>query len=223
LPVLAVALLSVVGSACGGGNEAARGPERQRAKAQAEQPAELYLKADAVEDEQSELRPVGMDDGPVPGFRVHTIDGRKFDSEELVGNRPFVVVFFATWCQMCEQKMPHLRGALDALGPVTVIGVSVDDPDTWSRVPAFMQAHRLRFPLVRASQYPRFALSYNPFSMVPLVVVVGRNGGLVDYQMGYAPNDRERLIAAVQLARNIGPLADPHGHPVREPHPPSGF
>jgi peroxiredoxin len=134
-----------------------------------------------------------------------------------------VIVFFATWCQMCEQKMPELRGALDALGPVTVIGVSVDDPDTWSRVPAFMQTHGLRFPLVRASQYPRFALSYNPFSMVPLVVVVGRNGGLVDFQMGYAPNDRERLIAAVQLARNIGPLADPHGHPEREAHPPSGF
>ena len=44
---------------------------------------------------------------------------------------------------------------------------------------------------------------------VPLVVVVGKNGGLVDYQMGFAPDDRERLIAAVQLARRIGPLADP--------------
>jgi hypothetical protein len=29
--------------------------------------------------------------------------------------------------------------------------------------------------------------------------------------MGYAPNDGERLIAAVQLARRIGPLAHPRG------------
>jgi hypothetical protein len=39
-----------------------------------------------------------------------------------------------------------------------------------------------------------------------LVVVVGKNGGLVDYQMGYESDAESRLISAVKLARRIGPL-----------------
>jgi hypothetical protein len=112
---------------------------------------------------------------------------------------------------MCDLKMPLLRAALDAVGPLTVIGITVDDQETLPKVPAYMKRHGLDFPVVHGLRHPIFNIEYNPFSTVPLVVVVGQNGGLVDYQMGYAPNDRERFIAAVRLARRIGPLAHPDG------------
>jgi hypothetical protein len=213
--VLALAL-SVMPLACGGSRDSVRKPEATPAQA-SNQPAQLYLDdPDAQPTDDSELRPVGMDDGPVPGFKVKTIDGRLLDSAALVGNEPFIVFFFATWCSMCDQKMPHVRRALEATGPVKVIGVSLDEATTWPHAPGYLKEHGINVPLVRASDYPRFALSYNPFSMIPLVVIVGRNGGLVDFQMGYADNDRERLIAAVQLARTIGPLAQPR-RPAAEP------
>jgi hypothetical protein len=41
---------------------------------------------------------------------------------------------------------------------------------------------------------------------VPLVVVVGQNGGLVDYQMGFADTHQKRLSDAIRTARSIGPL-----------------
>ena len=190
-------------------------PARTRTQAAASRalpPARLYQDApQPVKINLDELRFVGMDDGPVPDFDLRSIDGQRFRSNDLVGEQAFVVVFFATWCHMCDLKMPLLRAALDAVGPLTVIGIAVDDAQTFGAVPAYVQRHGLHFPIVRAIDHPLFNISYNPFSTVPLVVVVGRNGGLVDYQMGYAPNDGERLIAAVQLARRIGPLAHPHG------------
>jgi hypothetical protein len=162
----------------------------------------------------SELRPVGMDDGPVPGFRVRATDGSVLDSSKLVGSEPFIVFFFATWCSMCTQKMPHVRRALEATGPVKVIGVSLDEETTWPQASGYLREHGVgNVPLVRGVDYPRFALSYNPFSMIPLVVVVGKNGGLVDFQMGFAENDQSRLVAAVELARTIGPLAPPRPQP----------
>ena len=195
-------------TACGASN--ASGSSAKTAKAaprSSAPPAELYLQSSEHSlDEANEFRIVGMDDGPVPKFRLRTADGRMLDSAALQG-KPFVVVFFATWCQMCAMKLPLLRAALDSVGPVAMIGVSVDEPETWPQASGFLRENGLRFPLVRAAEFPRFSLAYNPFSLVPLVVVVGRNGGLVDYQMGYAPNDRERFIAAVKLARTIGPLA----------------
>jgi thiol-disulfide isomerase/thioredoxin len=216
LHVLALAL-SVMPLACGGSRDSVRAPEAKSTAAAANQPALLYLDdPDAKPTDDSELRPVGMDDGPVPGFKVKTIDGRLLDSASLVGNEPFIVFFFATWCTMCDQKMPHVRRALEATGPVKVIGVSLDEESTWAHAAGYLKERGINVPLVRATDYPRFALSYNPFSMIPLVVIVGRNGGLVDFQMGYAENDRERLIAAVQLARTIGPLAQPR-RPAPEP------
>jgi peroxiredoxin len=173
-----------------------------------ENPAELYpmLPAPAEPIDLEDIRFVGMDDGPVPEFRIKASDGRTFDSEQLVGDRAFVFVFFATWCQMCDKKLGALRRALDRTGTVTMIGVSADDADTWRNVRPFVKEHGLEMPIVPALQNPKFAISYNPFHTVPLVVVVGRNGGLVDYQLGYRGDDEERFVAAVQLARRIGPL-----------------
>jgi thiol-disulfide isomerase/thioredoxin len=198
----------IFGCAEGGGKQSpARNAERA---ARPPPPAALYL-----EPEQSfsaklnldDLRFVGMDDGPVPDFKLRADNGQWFDSQQLVGEQAFMVVFFATWCQVCDLKLPLIRRALKAAGPVTLIGVAVDDPQTWPRVAPYLKRHGLKeMPVVRAQSFPMFAVSYNPFSAVPLVVVVGQNGGLVDYQVGYAPNDEQRLADAMQLAKRIGPL-----------------
>ncbi len=152
------------------------------------------------------LRFVGMDDGPVPEFSVRSFDGAELDSSELVGREPFVVVFFATWCQVCDLKMPVLARAYQEVGAVKTIMVSVDDADTWPEVPGYLKEHRIKYPVVSALAYPQFSASYNPFQAVPLVVVVGKNGGLVDYQMGFSDTHEKRLVDAIRMARTIGPL-----------------
>jgi len=164
---------------------------------------------------------VGTDNGPVPDFSVESYDGTVFESEQLVGQEPFIMVFFATWCQVCDLKMPVLREALATLGPVKTIMVSVDDAETWPHVAGYLREHQVQFPVVSAQAYPRFFASYNPFQAVPLVVVVGKNGGLVDYQMGYSETHLERLANAIRLARSVGPLkaGDMDSAPMLEPAP----
>jgi peroxiredoxin len=170
----------------------------------------LYLDGDnpsKVELDLDRLRFVGMDDGPVPEFRVSTLRGDVIDSGQLVGEEPFLVVFFATWCKDCTKKLPALRRALDNVGDIEIVGASLDETENAGKVEGYLARYDLDFPVVRASSHPEFWMSYNYFMSVPLVVVVGRNGGLVDYQLGYEPNDQQRLETAVELARVIGPLA----------------
>ncbi|HMR11116.1 MAG TPA: redoxin domain-containing protein, partial [Polyangiaceae bacterium] len=153
------------------------------------------------------LRFVGMDDGPVPEFSVRTTEGRTIESEDLVGDRAFVVVFFATWCGECDEKLRRLSRAVRRAGPsMTVFGVALDDARTWHRVPGYMKGRGLDIPLASALENPLFFISYNPFDTVPLVVIVGQNGGLVDYQLGLRPGDETRLVSAMDLAKRIGPL-----------------
>jgi cytochrome oxidase Cu insertion factor (SCO1/SenC/PrrC family) len=158
-------------------------------------------------DQIRNLRIVGMDDGPVPDFELRTADGAGLNSKALVGQEAFVVVFFATWCDSCGQKLTSLQRAVHQLGRMRVIPVSMDGPETWARVPSYLRSFGVREASVRASDHPLFASSYNPFQMVPVLVIVGKNGGLVDYQLGFELEQEQRLVASLRLAETIGPLA----------------
>ena len=208
---LVLAALMTLIAACSGGQPVTKAPS---ARSASKQPLSLYNEAAAPLEiiKLDELHFVGMDDGPVPDFKLRAVNGQMFDSDDLVGRRAFMIVFFATWCDVCDLKMEALHQALQVVRDVTVIGIAVDGEDTWERVGAFMREHRLELPLVKASNHPKFAMEYNPFDTVPLVVIVGRNGGLVDFQLGYTSADRERLIASVHLAKTIGPLAPPRSN-----------
>lgn len=154
------------------------------------------------------LRFVGMDDGPVPDFQLSAA-GAEYRSEQLVGQRPFVVVFFATWCEACSLKLESMRRAFVETGPMSIIPVSVDGPETWPDVRRYLEQYGIAEPAVRAADYPFFAFSYNPFETVPLVVIVGRNGGLADYQLGFDSAQESRLQDSLRLAKTVGPLASP--------------
>lgn len=196
----------MLGVGCAGSSE--RAAKSPTAKNGSKNPAALYPLVPAAPEpiDLGEIRFVGMDDGPVPEFKLKSVDGRTFESESLVGDRAFVFMFFATWCAMCDKKFDAVRRALKRTGSVTMIGVAVDDAQTWPDVDAFVKEHGLEMPIVPALENPKFTIEYNPFSTVPLAVVVGRNGGLVDYQLGYQGDDEDRFVAAVRLARRIGPL-----------------
>lgn len=160
-------------------------------------------------DSLRQLRFVGMDDGPVPDFELRAADGTRLNSRDLLGREPFVVAFVATWCEVCERKLTSLRRALEQVGPMVTIPVMADGPETWPDVHEYLAAFGIRQAPVAATEHPDFALSYNPFATVPLLVIVGRNGGLVDYQLGDEPEHDARLVASLELARTIAPLVRP--------------
>lgn len=146
---------------------------------------------------------------PAPKFDVVASDGTRFDSEELLGKKPFVLVFFATWCRVCEMKVPEAAAVLREAAPMTVIGVSLDEPEDADQVPGFLARHRFSFPTVSGTAHPRFALAYDPLQTVPVVAVIGPNGYLIDYQIGYSVTHRSRLAAALEIARRMPRDAPP--------------
>lgn len=168
------------------------------------------LDADAVETDERAARDAAVSDPVlrpiypserVPAFRVETLDGEIADSERLLAERPLVMVFFSSWCPVCDKKLPIVRKALDELrSRVHVLGIVLDEADTWSNVAPYVERHRLHFPMVRGDRHPNFATAYNPISGVPWVLVIDESGFIVDAQLGLAPSHYDRLITAVDLA-----------------------
>jgi hypothetical protein len=187
---------------------AAKSPQAAGAKA-AGSPHDLARELRLELDSMRKLRFVGMDDGAVPDFELRAANGAELDSQSLVGREAFVIVFFATWCELCERKLTSMQRAFAEVGPMRTIPVAVDGPETWSAVSGYLGSVGIHEPAVRATDHPSFTLSYNPFATVPLLVIVGRNGGLVDYQLGYESEHEGRLVSSLRLAKTIGPLAKP--------------
>jgi len=215
--VLGVALAGCVQHPALPGAAAARRDDgaaaRQQARVQVAQSARrLALLLGETPDASPELeafgslRIVGMDEGPVPDFELAAPGGAHYSSKTLIGQQPFVAVFFATWCDYCGGELKTLERALREVGPMVVIPVSADTLDTWHKVPGYLASFGIHQPAVRAHDYPRFAVAYDPFDTVPALVIVGRNGGLVDYHVGYDPAHAERLVASLRLAKTIAPL-----------------
>lgn len=148
-----------------------------------------------------------LPDARVPEFRLATKACRIFDSHEMVGKRPFAVVFFASWCSVCEHKMPELSAALAArAGELTSLFVSLDEPDAWRDTEAFAERHGLSSEVVVAGRdFLSFSLGYNPFRSVPVVVIVGRSGRVVDVQIGVRDGDEQRLALALDAAIEQAP------------------
>jgi thiol-disulfide isomerase/thioredoxin len=175
-----------------------------------EKPQRMLRDAEAPESVNlDELRVVGAESESVPEFELVLSDDSVVRSSDWVGQKPFVVVFFATWCQVCEIKLPLVKAALDREPGIGLLLVSVDEPDTWRHVPGYLrELHLADRPVVSALENPRFTMGYDPMGAVPLVVVVGRDGRLVDYQIGLSGNDAPRLLDALGRAvRGSSPKA----------------
>jgi thiol-disulfide isomerase/thioredoxin len=139
----------------------------------------------------------------VPEFLLATEACEVLDSRELVGKVPFVVVFFASWCSVCEHRVPLLREALQRrAGQVTAVWVTLDDAqEGWSETHDFLQRHALApTSAVAGREFLDFALGYNPFRSVPVVVVVGRSGRVVAVQIGVREGDDVELEQALDDA-----------------------
>lgn len=137
----------------------------------------------------------------VPPFELTDLSGTSVSSQELVGQQAFAVVFFATWCELCGRKMPLIRRAVEKTEGVRVLFVAVDTSDTWSHIPGFMREQRLHdAQVINGLEFPEFVQGYNPVSSIPLIAVVGRDGALVDYQIGLHEDDGQRLEASLRSA-----------------------
>jgi thiol-disulfide isomerase/thioredoxin len=73
---------------------------------------------------------VGLPMGAVPDrVQLEDLDGNTFDFASVVGRKPVLMVFWATWCPLCEALEPHIRAARQEHGEaleVLIVAVGVN-------------------------------------------------------------------------------------------------
>lgn len=135
----------------------------------------------------------------VPSFTAPLLDGGRLDTSELVGKRPFVLVFWSTWCDPCVAQAPHLVAFHERYrGRAELVSVAVDSTDEHPELRALVAKHRISYPVAvdveGRSVLPRFSRSTG----LPLILVVDREGRVRLTQHNYRPGDERALEAAIE-------------------------
>ena len=108
-----------------------------------------------------------------------------------------LVYFWATWCESCQKEGPAFQALYEKFKDknFVVLGIAVDNVD---KVREFVKAHGMAFPMVYGGT-DAIKLSKdigNSLGAVPFMVLIDRDGKIVEKITGDAPDGKlEGLLA----------------------------
>lgn len=123
---------------------------------------------------------------------VNDLDDQPFDFATVLGKKPVVVQFWATWCTICEALMPSMRAAKARYGDrVEFIGVNVTVNQTPARVRRYLEEHNPPF----RNLYDRRGAAVRAFEApaTGFIAIVGADGKIAYTGSG----ERQDIVAAL--------------------------
>lgn len=123
---------------------------------------------------------------------VPDLDDQPFDFATVLGKKPVVVQFWATWCSICEALMPGMRAAKAQYGDrVEFIGVNVTVNQTPARVQRYLEEHDPPF----RNLYDKRGLAVRAFEApaTGFITIVGADGKVAYTGSG----ERQDIVAAL--------------------------
>jgi peroxiredoxin len=129
----------------------------------------------------------GLENTPAPDFELKDTSGATVSLSSYKGQKPVLVYFWATWCQVClkaKPKVVELRKSIPE-GDLAILGINVGGADSYERVKRFQEANPVAWPVL-FDKDGSVSRTYH-VQGIPLFVLVNKAGN-ISY-MGYTPPD----------------------------------
>jgi peroxiredoxin len=136
----------------------------------------------------------------IPDFTLPGIGGEPFRMGQRIGEKIYVIDFWATWCQPCKALLKRLQQIKDRDSEVEVLAISIDDASAQAMAVNYVQGKRFNFILLFDAE-GRVAKMLNPAMQIPFTLIVDRGGRIVYSHAGYVPGIEKELLARIQACR----------------------
>lgn len=113
-----------------------------------------------------------------PEFEVVTLDGEPYSKASLRG-QPTLLVFWAPWCHVCQQELPHLARFSREGKPEQLRILSIAFADTRSNVEAYVASHPDTFVFPTAYDEDNRVAQTFEVNATPTFVVMNAQGDLI--------------------------------------------
>jgi peroxiredoxin len=145
--------------------------------------------------------------GRPPAFTLPAATGgpssAPFSMAQHLGRTPVVILFWATWCQPCQQELPFYQALYQRHRGrgLRVVAISMDSQATVMRAGPNARRLGLTFDVVTDVD-TRVTTQLNPRRAAPFSIWVDRNGRIVRENEGFSPAEQSSLARG--LAQLVG-------------------
>jgi thiol-disulfide isomerase/thioredoxin len=109
-------------------------------------------------------------------FKGTDLDGQVLDLQQSIGNRPVMIIFWASWCPTCKTEVPKINQLADKFRSrgMDFIAVNVGINDSVERAKAFVQQTEMSYPVLFDAS-GTIAQRYR-LQGVPTIIIADKNG-----------------------------------------------
>ena len=117
----------------------------------------------------------------------------------------FVLAFWATWCQPCQQELTKMNKMYPGMKPrgLEIYAIAIDGPDTAAQIGPWVQREGYEFPVL-LDRETQVLTRFNPRGDIPYYVVLDANGRVLKEHQGYMTGDTEELEAFLHTVLRPG-------------------
>lgn len=130
-----------------------------------------------------------------PAVSINDLEGKSVALGSLIGTKPVLLEFWATWCSICKALLPQLDAVHNTFGDrVTLVGVNVTVNDSKTRVRRYLEEHHPPFLVL----YDDKGAGVRAFDVpaTSFIVVLDRTGTVAYTGSG----ESQDLVTAVRKA-----------------------
>ena len=144
---------------------------------------------------------------PSPGDVPPPDIGHNTSGEEVLlpsyAGKAIVVTFWATWCPQCIKELPILEAVQNKVGKdqIVIIAINTEEAEVFRRAARVM---RKSMHLELVSDSSGNAQKAYGVNGIPHMVIIGRDGHILQVHRGYSEGSLEEIVAEINLA--LAPL-----------------
>jgi thiol-disulfide isomerase/thioredoxin len=124
-----------------------------------------------------------------PDFTVQSVDGKPYSLSSLKG-KPVLLDFWATWCAPCRKAMPSIDKLFQDYKDQGLMVLGVDGAEERTLVQDFLKKTPMAHPAVLSGEST--ILKDYQVKAFPTFVLIGPDGKIADYQMGFGGDEMLR-------------------------------
>ena len=84
-----------------------------------------------------------------PAVTIDDLEGRPVELGKLIGSKPILLEFWATWCSLCKALLPRLEAVRNTFGNrVAIYGINVTVNDSKPRIRRYLEEHKPPFQVL---------------------------------------------------------------------------
>ena len=126
-------------------------------------------------------------------MRLKTVDNKRFEIKEYLGEGPVVIAFWATYCKPCRKELPAIKDVYEKYKDqgLTILAISIDSPRSLSKVKTFVKKSDLPYVfLVDPNGEQSTKLHVKD---IPYTLLANKSGEIVYTHRGYREGDEKEL------------------------------